>query len=119
MNRIVYTAFVAFWSSVATLLAVHWLTPAPEEQPAPEAPVFTLAEVAERDRLDDCWMTIRGEVYDLTDYIPEHPTPTRVLEPWCGTEATEGMETKGRSRPHSDYAWDLLERYWIGSLSGK
>ncbi len=116
MNRLVYTVFVAFWSSVATLLIMHWLA-APPPEAAAEWPVFTLAEVAEHDSLDDCWMAIRGEVYDFTDYIPEHPTPPRIMEPWCGREATEGMETKGRNRPHSGYAWELMEQYRIGSLA--
>ena len=115
MNRLVYTVFVFFWSSIATLLVVHALS-APPAGTAGEQRRFSLADVAKHNRLEDCWMAIRGQVYDLTEYVPEHPTSRRVLQPWCGIEATEGMETKGRDRPHTDYAWSLLERYRIGSL---
>lgn len=115
MNRLVYTVFVFFWSSIATLLIVHWLFAPPVRVPV-ELPTFTLDEVAEHDSLDDCWMAIRGKVYDLTEYVPEHPTSPRVLERWCGREATEGMETKGIGRPHSRYAWEMLEEYLIGRL---
>ena len=115
MNRLVYTVFVFFWSSIATLLIVHGLATPPADK-ADRQPVFTLAEVAEHASLENCWMAIHGQVYDLTQYVPEHPAPRRVLQPWCGIEATEGMETKGRARPHSSYAWGLLDRYRIGSL---
>ena len=118
MNRLIYTVFVFFWSSIATLLIVHGLF-APPADTAGKQQVFTLAEVAEHNRLEDCWMAIRGQVYDLTEYVPEHPAPRRVLQRWCGAEATEGMETKDRNRPHTEYAWGLLEPYRIGSLKEK
>ncbi len=121
MNRLVYTVFVFFWSSVATLLIVHGLAdePAPAATPVSAAPTYTLAQVAKHDRLDDCWMAIRGQVYDFTTYIPEHPTSPRVLAPWCGKDATEGMETKGRGRQHSPNAWSLMDAYRIGNLAGE
>ncbi|WP_440997401.1 cytochrome b5 domain-containing protein [Arhodomonas sp. SL1] len=119
MNRVIYTAFVAFWSSIATLLIVQALVAAPAEGEDEGAGVYTLAEVAEHDSIEGCWMVIRGAVYDLTEYIPRHPTDREVLAPWCGTEATEGMETKGVGREHSDYAWGLLEDYRIGRLAGE
>ena len=115
MNRLVYTVFVFFWSSIATLLVVHALSEPPAGTDVGQR-MITLAEVAQHDSLDDCWMAIRGQVYDLTAYVPEHPAARSVLIPWCGIEATEGMETKGRNRPHTEYAWGLLERYRIGSL---
>lgn len=118
MNRLVYTVFIFFWSSIATLLIVHALS-APPADTADTQRVFTLAEVVAHDTLEDCWMAIRGQVYDLTEYVPEHPAARSVLKPWCGIDATEGMETKGRARPHSEYAWGLLERYRIGSIKNE
>ncbi len=118
MNRLVYTVFVFFWSSIATLLIVHGLT-APPAEATGRLPAFSISQVASHNRLEDCWMAIRGQVYDLTAYVPAHPASRRVLQPWCGTEATEGMETKGRARSHSDYAWGLLEQYRIGILQQK
>ncbi|MFU8878587.1 MAG: cytochrome b5 domain-containing protein [Wenzhouxiangellaceae bacterium] len=124
MRKTAYTAFVMFWAAVGTLLALHLL--APDELPPGEGadstihedrPAgFTLAEVARHNRLDDCWMAIEGSVYDLTDYIPRHPTRPELLEPWCGTEATVGMRTKGNDSDHSARAWRMLDRYRIGEL---
>lgn len=132
MRKLVYTAFVMFWAALGMLLALHLLNPdqstlptgapVPSETVADEPimPEFTLAEVARHDRLDDCWMAIEGVVYDLTEYVPRHPTRDEVLEPWCGTEATIGMRTKGESNDlsndHSARAWRMLERYRVGVL---
>jgi len=133
MRKTAYTTFVMFWAALGMLLALYLLgpdesappaaTPPPLEELAPDgpqepaAPRFTLAEVARHDRLDDCWMAIEGSVYDLTDYIPRHPTRPEIMAPWCGTEATVGMRTKGNDSDHSARAWRMLERYRIGELS--
>lgn len=119
MKQAVYTIFVAFWACVLTVVALDALTPAAEADDGQESKsTFTLAEVAEHDRLDDCWMAIEGVVYDFTDYISQHPTPPELLEPWCGKEATEGMRTKGYGRDHSERAWKMAEQYRIGTLAG-
>jgi len=118
MKQTVYTIFVAFWACVLTILALDALTPSAQAGPdQSEKTSYTLDEVAEHDRLDDCWMAIEGKVYDFTDYIDQHPTPPALLEPWCGTEATEGMRTKGYGRDHSERAWQMAEQYLIGSLA--
>lgn len=116
MRKVTYTAFVAFWSALVTLLLVHWLAPEQNDAPAGVAQ-YRLADVARHDTADDCWMAIEGRVYDLTAYIPRHPTATAVIADWCGREATEGMRTKGYGRNHSTGAWALLERYAIGEVA--
>ncbi len=116
MKKIAFAAFIAFWSSVLTLLAVDALSP-PTVAEGEELPVFTLDEVAERDTLENCWVAIEGKVYDLSDYIPNHPTPPSVIKPWCGQEASEGMRTKGYGRDHSAAAWGMLDDYLIGRLA--
>ncbi len=115
MKRLCYSAVVAFFSSVATILTLHVLA-------EPDGPVSTTAdlraytneEVAKHNTQQDCWMAIEGKVYDLSAYLPEHPTPARVLVPWCGKEATKGMRTKGYGNDHSQFAWGMLEAYLIG-----
>lgn len=119
MKKFIFAVFVAFWASVATVAVIEVLTPA-RETPATAAENpkrFTLREVAEHDAVEDCWMVIEGQVYDFTDYIPKHPAPLSVIEPWCGTEATEGMQTKGVGRDHSPAAWAMLDDYRIGELA--
>ncbi|MEX1033113.1 MAG: cytochrome b5-like heme/steroid binding domain-containing protein [Cellvibrionaceae bacterium] len=117
MKKLCYTAFVAFWSSIATLLALHVLAAEKEATSATTAKQsYTLAEVARHNTQDDCWMVIEGQVYDISAYVERHPTPPSVLAPWCGREATEGMRTKGYGRDHSPNAWSMLSDYLMGTL---
>lgn len=117
MNKLVYTAFVAFWAGVASLLAVNALVPPPAV--AAQEKAYTLTEVAKHASLDDCWLAIEGAVYDVTAYVPNHPAPPTVLADWCGKEATEGMQTKGYGRPHSHMAWEMLETYRVGVVKAE
>jgi cytochrome b involved in lipid metabolism len=75
---------------------------------------YSLVEVARHGSKDDCWMLIAGQVYDLTTYVPQHPSDPTAFLPWCGKEATEAYRTKTEGRPHSPYADQLLAKYRIG-----
>ena len=117
MKKLCYSAFVAFWSSIATLLALQAV--ATDEAPDTQAgaAVISLEELALHNSEADCWMAIEGKVYNLSDYLPKHPTPASMLVPWCGKEATEGMRTKGYGRDHSPMAWEMLQTYEVGTLA--
>lgn len=120
MNKFAYTVFVAFWASMATLFAVTSIASGdraeqakPEEREIPE---ITMEELAEHDHEDSCWKAINGKVYDVTDYIPDHPTDPEVMYEWCGRESTEAWDTKGYGRPHSRRAERMLEPMLVGTL---
>lgn len=120
MNRIAYTAFVAFLSSVLTLLSVYALSSEDERVTVRDGVrEITLEELAEHDRAESCWKAIHGEVFDLTDYIPDHPTSEAVIVEWCGRESTYGWDNKRPGVPHSPRAAALLEAYRIGVLVGE
>jgi len=109
----------AFWASVVTIVALGVLAPEPAAAVANEPQLtreVTMDELAQHATESDCWMAIRGKVYDFTDYIPEHPTPPFIMVQWCGKEATEAYDTKGYGRPHSAMADAMLERYFVGIL---
>jgi cytochrome b involved in lipid metabolism len=60
---------------------------------------------------------IDGLVYDITSYIPLHPTDPSVLLAWCGKESTEAWEDKGGiGESHSSRADAALDAYEIGQL---
>lgn len=122
LGRIAYTTLVAFIASLLTLLAVHVLVPREMAGEAPEPGDIREVDAAQLSRhgdAQDCWMAIHGRVYDVTEYLPRHPTPIGVLTPYCGTDATEGWDTKGIGRPHSARAHAMLEEYGIGMLDGQ
>lgn len=78
--------------------------------------LFSREEIARHATESDCWMSINQQVYDLSAYIPEHPTRPAVILAWCGQEASEAYRTKLRGRTHSAEADRLLENYRIGRV---
>ncbi len=34
---------------------------------------FTADEVAKHNHPDDCWVVVRGSVYNVTEWVPKHP----------------------------------------------
>lgn len=119
LKKLLYSAFIAFWACVLTIVILNALSQAPPSSQTSNSHnpgQYTLEQVAEHDSLDDCWMAIEGNVYDFTDYIDDHPTDPSILAPWCGREATQGMRTKGKGRNHSPRAWQAMEDYRIGRL---
>jgi len=117
VKKLVYSVFVAFWAGVATIVVLELLRPENVfDGNTIDSAEFSIPEVAEHDTFDDCWMVIEGKVYDFSDYIDQHPAPPAVMGSWCGTDATEGMRTKGVGRNHSSAAWALMDQYRIGRL---
>jgi cytochrome b involved in lipid metabolism len=80
---------------------------------------LTMAVVAQHNTPDDCWLVINNNIYNVTDYIPNHPGGEQTIVPYCGKDATTAFDSKEKnpSRPHSDMARQILEQYYIGSLS--
>ncbi|MCK9504522.1 MAG: cytochrome b5 domain-containing protein [Porticoccaceae bacterium] len=118
MKKLCYSAFIAFWASIATLVAVQVLaTDGADGASRAETAPITLEELASHNSEQDCWIAVEGKVYDITTYVPKHPVPPAILLAWCGKEATEGMRTKGYGRDHSPAAWEMLDAYFAGSLA--
>lgn len=119
-RRLFLLATGVFWIGVL----VFWLAgrggePRPPVPPttALAARALSLAEVAAHAVPEDCWMAIDGQVYDVSAYLPEHPSRPAIVLPWCGREASEAYRTKGKGRPHSPDADRLLATFRIGRLS--
>jgi len=118
MRGLYLSSTAAFWCVIATLWAVNLWMPgndALEVQIVEKG--YNLTEVADHNGIESCWMMIRGGVYDVTEYLPLHPTRLDVVLPFCGKDATPAYNTKNRGRPHSPMADELLERYRIGTFA--
>lgn len=118
MRRLFMVSTVLFWFAIAGFWAGSlWLSGDSGAQAvAAEDPTYTLAQVAQHATRSDCWMAIRGQVFDFTAYLPQHPADPAVFLAWCGKDATQAFETKNKGRPHSPYAEQLLPKYRIGRL---
>ncbi|KAF2688845.1 hypothetical protein K458DRAFT_331468 [Lentithecium fluviatile CBS 122367] len=53
------------------------------------AKVFGYAEVAKHNTADSCWVILYGNVYDVTDFVSQHPGGAKVILQLAGTDATE------------------------------
>jgi|GEM_PF-553938 len=117
MNKIAYSIFIAFVASLATLVSIQALSSGERDATADAAlDPITLDELAEHDGAESCWKAIHGRVYDITDYVPDHPTDEAVILEWCGRESTEGWDNKRPGVPHSPRAEGMLEAYLVGRL---
>ncbi|MHA6965635.1 cytochrome b5 domain-containing protein [Zobellella denitrificans] len=117
LNKIAYTALVAFGAAIATLVISHGLsgTRAGATEPPRAAPI-SREELARHNSRDSCWKAIDGKVYDITAYIPDHPSREEVVLAWCGKDASEGWHNKRPGVAHSGAASRLLSGYLIGEL---
>ena len=117
MHKLYLFATLGFWLMVATIWAKTLLAPVTANAPPASAEhLISAAELAHHATPQDCWMAIRGSVYDLTMYLPDHPSRPEIIEPWCGKDATRAYETKTKGRPHSRAADELLPVYRIGAF---
>jgi len=118
-RKLYWAASTVFWLAVAGFWIGSLWVPETQQSTATAASAerrIALKELTLHAKPNDCWMAIRGTVYDFSAYIPQHPTSPEVITAWCGKEATEAYNTKMRGRPHSPYANELLAKYWIGAL---
>lgn len=52
-------------------------------------PEYTLEEVAKHNTKDDCWLTIGGKVYDVTEWLKDHPGGGTIVLLSAGQDATD------------------------------
>lgn len=72
---------------------------------------YEASEVAKHNNANDCWIIVDGKVYDITDYVYDHPGGESILTN-AGGDSTAGVH--GPQHPPS--MWDVLKLYYIGDL---
>jgi len=48
-----------------------------------------MSEVAKHKGKDSCWVVLFGKVYDLTEFLADHPGGEDVVLKWSGKDATK------------------------------
>ncbi|GAA1340641.1 hypothetical protein GCM10009594_11580 [Kocuria palustris] len=79
-----------------------------------EAETYTMDEVAEHDGAESCWAAIDGGVYDLSDWIAQHPGGEGAIESLCGSDGTEAFTGQHEG---SDRVAEQLAEFRIGELA--
>merc|ERR1719373_639259 len=61
--------------------------------PATSKRIITKDELAASVKQGKLWLALYGKVYDVTDYLEEHPGGPEAITDVAGTDATETFET--------------------------
>ena len=87
--------------------------PPPPVERKKDVKYFTAEEVERHNAEDDCWIIVKGKVYDVNAYLREsaHPGGNASITMNAGEDVTEDFEAV-----HSTKAWKQLEAYYIGEL---
>ena len=74
---------------------------------------YTRDEIARHASVDDLWVIIDDKVYDLTDYVDDHPGGVAAIAKNGGRDATEGF----KGPQHPSRVFDIVEEYRVGVLA--
>tara|TARA_B100000530_G_scaffold28495_1_gene17380 strand:- start:218 stop:733 length:516 start_codon:yes stop_codon:yes gene_type:complete len=69
-------------------------------------------EVKKHNKVDDLWVIIDKKVYDVTEYVEEHPGGVAAIAKNAGGDASKGF----RGPQHPSRVFDIVEDYLIGVL---
>ncbi|XP_020264968.1 cytochrome B5-like protein isoform X2 [Asparagus officinalis] len=72
---------------------------------------YTKGEVSMHNTRDDCWIIVKGKVYDVTPYVFEHPGGDAILNN-AGGDSTEGFY----GPQHATRVFDMVDEFYIGDL---
>ena len=74
---------------------------------------YTVDEVSFHDNENDAWIIINGDVYDITDFLEEHPGGKMILMSVLGEDATDFFEELHNEKILKEYG----NKYKIGTIS--
>ncbi|PKA66727.1 Cytochrome b5 isoform A [Apostasia shenzhenica] len=76
---------------------------------------YSVSEISGHTSKDDCWLIIHGKVYDVTDFLEDHPGGDDVLlQAAANGDATQSFEDVG----HSTAATNQMESFFMGVVDG-
>ncbi|KAJ3139761.1 fatty acid alpha-hydroxylase [Irineochytrium annulatum] len=77
--------------------------------------LYTKEEVSTHRTARSTWIIVKGRVFDVTEFVNDHPGGSDLVLQLGGQDATAIMADHS-SHEHSDVAYDMLEEYFIGDL---
>ncbi len=78
---------------------------------------ISAATVSTHSSKSDCWTTIDGSVYNITEFVSSHPGGDVIVQA-CGTDGTDLFNNReGNGKKHSPTADVILAKYKIGEIT--
>ncbi|KAI8899094.1 FMN-dependent dehydrogenase-domain-containing protein [Globomyces pollinis-pini] len=75
--------------------------------------MISFKEVSLHNKRDDCWVIIHGQVYNLTEFLNEHPGGSKVILKFKGLDATTEFE---KFHPKDMMDRFLKKEYHLGRI---
>ena len=69
-----------------------------------------MADISEHNKPEDCWVTVNGDVYDVSEFIPQHPN--EYIKNKCGKDVFADF----KRLKHGVHHLNKLIKYKIGKL---
>lgn len=76
---------------------------------------YTISQVAEKNTRSACWTIVEDKVYDITNYIPNHPGGEDKILQICGKD---GSQLFAQPQEHKEgEANKFLSKLYLGNLA--
>ncbi|OZJ05476.1 hypothetical protein BZG36_01608 [Bifiguratus adelaidae] len=72
--------------------------------------------VKKHNTLKSCWVIHNSKVYDVTEFVQDHPGGEDLIMEYAGTDVTKVMADV-LEHEHSESAYELLDEYLIGRIA--
>ena len=82
-------------------------------------PALTPSEVAKHNTKEDCWVIIENHVYNVTDFLEDHPGGKRAILMYAGKDATKEFKMLHNKSILKKYGGDLYLGPLVGGRVGK
>ncbi|KKF95364.1 Ceramide very long chain fatty acid hydroxylase SCS7 [Ceratocystis platani] len=81
-------------------------------------PTFTRAEIESHNSPKSCFMTINNKVYDVTDFVDDHPGGAELVLDYAGKDVAAILQDSD-SHTHSEAAYEILDECFVGYVADK
>ncbi|KAH7105184.1 oxidoreductase [Auriculariales sp. MPI-PUGE-AT-0066] len=79
------------------------------------AHIYTVEDVATHKSAKDCWVARKGVVYNVTEFLADHPGGEDYILKYAGGDVDEVM-ADGSEHEHSQSAYQMLSEYAVGKI---
>lgn len=79
-------------------------------------PTLSRAEVEKHNSAASCYVTIGTKVYDVTDFVDDHPGGANLVLDHAGRDVEDILKDP-TSHPHSDAAYEVLDDSFVGFVA--
>ena len=77
--------------------------------------IYSIEDLAFQKKLGKVWIARKGRVYDVTEFVNDHPGGDDLITQFSGQDIGSAMEDE-EEHLHSSSAYSMLEEYVIGRL---